>query len=164
MDRKGIQRAFHLCPSCHKPPATCLCACLSIVSLSKAIKSSPKPVTINHLPLRTPSDLVVLWENSLNRWDLLCKQWKNFTLTASVQVDTESRWMWVQDWLFCCGGKLSLGRGQDCSGIRSAYSVRTSGKVDILADMITSRGCHGLWWGHTSKIYVFGGNYPLRPQ
>lgn len=168
MAGRSMKPASRLCSGCGKPLASCLCACLSIVSFKPAKathKSTPKPghLSVNK-PLKTPSDLVVLWENSLHRWDLLRKTWNTIALTVPVQADTESRWMWVQDWLFCSGGDLSLGRGQDGSGIRSAYSVGASGKVRSLVDMSTQRGCHGLWWNRASKVFVFGGNCPVRPQ
>lgn len=117
------------------------------------------------LQQQVQSDLVVIEGRLLNRWDLLRKTWTHIPLTTEVEVDTESRWMWVEDWLFCSGGDYYLGLGRDYKGIRSTYSIKSDGKAIKLADMITPRGCHGLWWDRMrSKIVVFGGINLYRPQ
>lgn len=101
--------------------------------------------------------LVSLEMDTVNVWDFQNHDWLNSRLPSSLDLDVYGRYLWVEGGLFCSGGTHSLGFLSK-RAMRVAYLLGQDWTVTQLADMITPRCDHGLWWlSSRQSVLVFGG-------
>lgn len=106
-----------------------------------------------------PRSLAIVEKTQVKLFNFQRKGWDVAPLAATVDLDYGSRYAWVEMGLFCSGGNRE---GYAGWGGRPEAYLLTSGNewaVTRLADMITARGCHGVWWHAASRaVMIFGGN------
>lgn len=140
----------------------------SLLSLCEQFHSNPQalfeeaklaqglPLDLLDAPIQSvPQPLVYISATQVSKFDSFRETWSSSTLNSPISVDNSSRWMWTGAELFCCGGE-----GADWTGSTAAYLLFAGRewRVQALADMITPRSLHALWWdSRRSTAVVFGG-------
>jgi serine/threonine protein kinase len=112
-------------------------------------------------PTEDLSGLASVWENRIKIIDFSRMRWVSSPLSSPIDIGEQSRYVWVDTGLFCSGGTQSLGQQSERSK-QDAYLLKPGREwaVTRLADMITSRHSHGLWWYQAQrKVMVFGGTF-----
>jgi len=121
---------------------------------------SPLPKSSSSLPPMfpdMPNSLASVEEDKVKLWDFSTRSWNSAPLHPPIEVDIGSRYVWMETGLFVSGGRHHLGWGGEASR-REAYEVGLAGVVTRLADMLTPRRSHGLWWlAAKQQVLVFGG-------
>ena len=90
--------------------------------------------------------------------------WLAFPLASPISVDHGSRYVWVEEGLFCSGGRDYTGWNERESGRREAYILSEAEEWGVrrLADMLEVRWYHGLWWLKGQQtVFVFGGKQAI---
>lgn len=130
------------------------------VHSAAAIPVSPlsrSPSTLPPLFPDRPNSLASVEEDKLKLWDFSTHSWNSAPLLPPIEVDIGSRYVWMEAGLFVSGGRSYVGWGGEASR-REAYELGLTGEVTRLADMLTPRRSHGLWWvASKQQVLVFGG-------
>ena len=145
-----------------------ICNRFKVPSLSapeevKTLIVETKPVEERLLPPSRvqppPRSLAIVEKAQVKLFNFQRKGWDPASLKSNVDLDYGSRYAWVEMGLFCSGGNRKDHAGW--GGRPEAYLLTSGSEWEVtrLADMITARGCHGVWWHAGSRsVMVFGGN------
>ena len=100
--------------------------------------------------------LVSLESMQVKVFNFTQQEWDIHPLPRLIDMDMNSRYLWVDSGLFCSGGMHSLGFG---AGRQKAYLLGIGDwAVTQLADMLNPRLFHGLWWLPARHLVLaFGG-------
>jgi hypothetical protein len=100
--------------------------------------------------------LVSMESTQIKVFDFIHLEWDVHLLAMPTYMDSNSRYLWVDEGLFCSGGMCSLGFGE---GKQKALILRRGDwAMTQLADMLIPRLFHGLWWLPARRsVLVFGG-------
>ena len=114
-------------------------------------KSAIRPVR----PDQPVKPLCYVTNHQLKLFYLSTHTWQSIVIDESISVDTSTRYIWLDDDLFSSGGSGHLGH-HPCG--QRAHLLGPQWTLTKLADMMTSRYNHGLWWHRPElKVLIFGG-------
>ena len=104
-------------------------------------------------------ELVCVERTAVKVFDFKAKQWDTIAVEGEgLQVDEGSRYVCVEEQVFCSGGRTYLGTGTG-RGCSTAYFLRFDGSFTPLQAMTFPRFHHGLFHSSVHKsIFTFGGS------